>query len=50
MGSDTVTQRNVKVVRVDAEANILVVKGAEQYVFFFFLLHALLVIAMFSST
>jgi large subunit ribosomal protein L3 len=28
MGSDTVTQRNVKVVRVDAEANILVVKGA----------------------
>ena len=28
MGSDTVTQRNVKVVRVDAETNILVVKGA----------------------
>jgi large subunit ribosomal protein L3 len=28
MGSETVTQRNVKVVRVDAETNILVVKGA----------------------
>jgi large subunit ribosomal protein L3 len=28
MGDDTVTQRNVKVVRVDAETNILVVKGA----------------------
>ncbi len=28
MGSDRVTQRNVKVVRVDAESNTLIVKGA----------------------